>query len=175
MHNIWLTSDQHFLHRNILKYDSKTRKEKDEYHMGEVMIKTWNSFVQPNDTVYHLGDLFCSIQNRWDYAVDIIKRLNGRIILIKGNHDHSLDFYEKNGIDVIRDGFLIKNHIMLSHYPLQENPYDGRRSRNHKRHLREQFVKHQCVLSIHGHTSNSFNVCCNLWNYEPILALGILD
>ena len=81
---IYLTSDTHFSHHNILEYCKNTRPYKSIDHMNEVMINQWNQIVQPTDIVYHLGDVgFGSVED----LVKIMNRLNGGKILIKGNHD----------------------------------------------------------------------------------------
>ena len=82
MGKIFFTADNHFGHKNAIKYCN--RPFKDVNHMNEVMITQWNSVVQQNDHVYHLGDIcFCDRIN----TSRILKRLNGKIYLIKGNHD----------------------------------------------------------------------------------------
>ena len=178
--NVWVSSDQHFLHKNILLYDK--RNFQDEYEMGEYMIKQWNSLVEPEDVAIHLGDLFCGIGNRFDYVVQTIRRLNGKIILIPGNHDHQIKLYEREGIQVIKNVYMCVNGIMMSHYPIPETPYDGKKVRGIKNHIRRAYNKNNCWLHLHGHvhsmraqTSNAINVCCNQWDYKPLLVLGLLD
>ena len=178
--NVWVTSDQHFLHRNIIKYDK--RPFMDEYGMNEFMLKRWNSLVKPGDKVYHLGDLFCGINNRWDCVVETIRKLNGDITLVKGNHDHSIEFYQKNGIEVIEGGYLIVNDILLSHYPIPSTPFDGKSTSRFKTHLKRVYHDNNCWFHFHGHTHsrpskvpNAMNIACNLWDYKPILVLGLLD
>ena len=55
MSKIFFTSDLHFGHANIIKYDS--RPFNSISHMDEELIKRWNESVSPNDTVYILGDI----------------------------------------------------------------------------------------------------------------------
>lgn len=61
--DIWLISDTHFNHANILKFtDSRTGLPvrpgfESVDHMNEHMIERWNSVVKPGDIVYHLGDV----------------------------------------------------------------------------------------------------------------------
>jgi len=103
---IYLTSDMHFNHANILAYckrpwlqdgdyDYKTKrwasqeiKEARAEEMNEVLIANWNSVVSEGDTVYHLGDFSFSRGSSeppqfWE------DKLNGKIVHIKGNHDRS--------------------------------------------------------------------------------------
>lgn len=54
LNKIWITSDTHFFHVNILKYNRPQFKDVDE--MNEFIIKQWNECIGPEDIVYHLGD-----------------------------------------------------------------------------------------------------------------------
>ena len=118
---IYLTSDTHFSHSNILEYCKNTRPYKSVDHMNEVMIDQWNQIVQPTDIVYHLGDVgFGSVED----LVKIMNRLNGGKILIKGNHDLR---YLKNQqfcecFEEIHNYHEIKFNkmkIVLFHYPIK--------------------------------------------------------
>lgn len=80
----WFISDLHFGHKNILKFNPKTRQYKDIDEMDEAIIRHWNSKVETGDIVYILGDF--SFRNVKD-TIKILKRLNGVKILIEGNHD----------------------------------------------------------------------------------------
>ena len=54
---IWMTSDLHFNHENILKYEPVSRPFATVEEMNEVLIQNWNSKIKPEDIVYVLGDL----------------------------------------------------------------------------------------------------------------------
>ena len=56
MENIRLTSDHHFGHTNITRYDERPYGSVEE--MDADMIARWNETVAPKDSVYHLGDIF---------------------------------------------------------------------------------------------------------------------
>ena len=55
---IYLTSDTHFDHKNILKYEPTRQQFGDRFQMTEALIELWNQTVKPNDLVFHLGDVF---------------------------------------------------------------------------------------------------------------------
>jgi calcineurin-like phosphoesterase family protein len=82
---IWFTSDTHFGHKNIIKFSS--RPFKDENHMDEELVKSWNEVVHKDDDVYHLGDVSLGNPTK---LTDILNRLNGNIHLITGNHEKSV-------------------------------------------------------------------------------------
>lgn len=86
---LFFTSDHHFGHTNILKYEARNRVDAtgstftsaDE--MDQYLIQQWNDTVGSSDTVYVLGDF--SLKR--SYMADYLPRLNGKKHLIVGNHD----------------------------------------------------------------------------------------
>lgn len=81
----FFTSDTHFGHANILKYDPRPWDNIDEH--DQALIDNWNKVVPPSGLVYHLGDVMWHTR---DYKCSyILDSLNGTLILIKGNHDRS--------------------------------------------------------------------------------------
>lgn len=83
MSKIFLTSDLHFWHTNIIKFENRPWKTVEEMNQG--LIKRWNAVVSEGDTVYILGDLaFCA----WNKLKPILEQLKGHKILIAGNHDN---------------------------------------------------------------------------------------
>jgi calcineurin-like phosphoesterase family protein len=87
---VWFTSDTHFGHRNIAKYQPNRVEEfgmesdEDIQTMNEAMVAQWNSQVQPGDRVIHLGDF---AMGKIDETLPYVAQLNGTIDLIMGNHD----------------------------------------------------------------------------------------
>lgn len=87
---MWLTSDTHFYHTNVLQYCNRPFSTIEE--MNEELIKNWNSVVGKDDEVYHLGDFSFGNREKWESILaakneDGTWLLNGRIHLILGNHD----------------------------------------------------------------------------------------
>lgn len=117
----FFTSDHHFFHKNIVKFED--RGFDDVSLMNEYLVKIWNETVSHKDTVYHIGDLsFGNMQE----TVDLIGRLNGKIIVCKGNHDETrllrrllkegvIEEYELVGKYLKRHGYI----MLLTHFPME--------------------------------------------------------
>ncbi|MBM7598178.1 calcineurin-like phosphoesterase family protein [Virgibacillus halotolerans] len=117
----YFTSDQHFYHRNVLKFEDRPFDSVDEMNQG--MIDAWNDTVRPSDTIHHLGDFCFGGYDKW---VSILDQLDGKIILYKGNHDDSktLKKLVQNGyfeyIHHVGDYFKINGYqLWLTHYPME--------------------------------------------------------
>jgi calcineurin-like phosphoesterase family protein len=128
--NIWVTSDSHFRHSNILKFtDSATGKLirgnrfADVDEMDEHMIERWNSVVKQGDIVYHLGDVvIAKNQEDKEWFKKNWPRLNGSKRLIVGNHD-DIPFLASGGFfkKVQMWRMFPEFGLMLSHVPLHES------------------------------------------------------
>lgn len=163
MSDIWLVSDTHFNHANILGFKDKNDKKfrgdlfKDVTEMNEKMIYNWNRLVKPEDKVYHLGDVYFGSQEEAD---KILSRLMGRKRLIVGNHD---TVYGKG--NVLQKHFkkiylwrLFKEfNMLLSHVPVHS----------------ESIRKVEYNVHGHIHEKNSYgpqyvNVCVEKTDYSPV-------
>jgi len=125
MSNTWFSSDQHWGHNNVIRFDNETgqklfgkdlRPYSSVEEMDEDMILKWNSVVNPGDAVYHLGDIF--FKKDQQEAIAILKRLNGNISICFGNHDKiarsiSYKFYWSGEVKEIS---VKGQKIFLSHY-----------------------------------------------------------
>ena len=65
MNRVFITSDTHFCHKNIMSYEPEARGH---FHSisehDEQIIQNWNETVNPNDTVWHLGDVIFGQEDR---------------------------------------------------------------------------------------------------------------
>lgn len=120
MTNVFLISDTHFGHSNILTFKREdgtplrsfsSIKEHDDF-----LIEKWNSVVKPDDKVYHLGDVgFKS----FSVMKHLFECLNGTKVLIKGNHDNlKISQYAQIFKDV--RAYHVLNKFVLSHIPVHE-------------------------------------------------------
>jgi calcineurin-like phosphoesterase family protein len=84
---IFVISDLHLDHANIIRYCSRPFPHDAVDEMNRMLINNWNYTIKPEDRVFHIGDLCYGPNAKSPY--EYIKRLNGKISLIKGNHDES--------------------------------------------------------------------------------------
>ena len=113
---LWLTSDTHFCHENILRFCERPFSDIEEH--DRILIDNWNSVVEPDDTVFHLGDFCFGGFPKWK---EIREQLNGHIILIKGNHDdHSMTTGAERLFDYVTYQMRITvdgRNVYLNHFP----------------------------------------------------------
>lgn len=132
----FVTSDLHFFHKNILKYEPAARPFSCISEMHETIITNWNSTVKNSDTVFILGDVsFGNVNDTWP----ILSRLSGELILIAGNHDHKLisSSLLRSRFTEIKDYHQMKvndKHIVMFHFPIES--WDRR---------------HHGSIHLHGH------------------------
>ncbi|MCX6682190.1 MAG: 2'-5' RNA ligase family protein [Methanoregula sp.] len=108
--DIFVLSDLHLGHANIIKYCSRPFPHDAVDVMDQVLIRNWNYTIKPGDRVYYIGDLCYGPLARTPF--EYIQRLNGRFTLIQGNHD-------EGEYVTIHSETLVHNNIpfMLIHDP----------------------------------------------------------
>lgn len=116
---IWFTSDTHFGHSNIIKFQETRRHFKTVDEMNDTLIKNYNDRVGNDDTVYHLGDVALAKDKE---TSGILAALNGKIHLVCGNHDRQMKAYNKSRFASIQDYLELRNvyneqMLVLCHYP----------------------------------------------------------
>ena len=185
MGKIFFTSDTHFGHENVLRFDNRPFASVDE--MDEELIRRWNEKVGKGDLVYMLGDMIWKTRN--DDAPTLIKRLNGQILLVKGNHDRFLHnskavkalagVKDYDDITVTLEDGTVKRCI-LSHYFIPM--YVGSRygaihlhGHSHKTAEADIELKIAEMLTENGIPNRIFNVGCMYWDYAPVTLDEILE
>lgn len=118
---IWVTSDTHFNHKNILVYEAANRPFANKHEMDNALIERWNERVGKDDIVLHLGDFAFAGANK---IQEIVSRLNGKIYLLLGNHDRvrQFDWNSLGFARVFADPFMLDGRFIFSHEPLVEVP-----------------------------------------------------
>jgi calcineurin-like phosphoesterase family protein len=150
MGDVFITSDTHFGHANIIKYANRPFDSVEE--MNEALVENWNSVVKQGDKVYHLGDVTMNSK-----SLEIMSLLNGRKCLIKGNHDiQKLKFYTPHFYD-IRGSHELGNFI-LTHIPVAIEQKERYRSGNIHGHLHDATMDDPWYL----------NVSVEQTNYTPV-------
>jgi len=173
---IWLTSDLHFFHKNVLNYCSRPYSSVEE--MNETLIRNWNEVVSPGGIIFILGDLFfCGKEE----AIKITKRLNGQKYWIFGNHDaKSRKWKELTSLFVwIGDTKTIQVYDPEGEYR-QRTPNPPKKRWNSIRLFHEPIhswagIQHD-AFHCHGHqhgfgqktTSKILDVGVDAHNYYPI-------
>ena len=148
---IFITSDHHFNHKNIIRYCNRPFRSVKQ--MNEYMIRQWNKKVGKRDTVYFLGDLAFARRGISDLYY-LRGRLNGTIFIIPGNHD-KINMLKQSGFIILvpeYDTFKIKN-LILSHRPLERIPPG--------------------YINVHGHIHEKetygkrINACVDVTGFSP--------
>lgn len=110
---IYFTADEHYGHRNIIKYCIRPFNDVDE--MDRVIIARHNKLVGQDDTVYHLGD-FTLVPDPKAVESKYVSKLNGKHVFLIGSHDHWLDEEtHRRMLDIKLRG----QKITLCHYLMQ--------------------------------------------------------
>jgi len=168
MANTFFSSDYHFFHENVIKYDN--RPFKDVYHMNDEIIRKHNERVKPEDVVYFLGDFGfrASIQkaHRGEgqpyNPKEILKKMNGTDWqFVGGNHDKASNKFNPKTESMVLNQNGLK--IKLVHDP--------------------KYAEVDYPLNLCGHVHNSWkvkeitycnrtsliiNVGCCVWDYYPV-------
>ena len=169
--NIYFTSDLHFGHKNIIRFDNRPFTSVEE--MDETLIFNWNKKVNNDDLVYILGDISWYNDEK---TCEIFDRLNGRKVLIKGNHDR-VHGRIKNYFEEITDYKEIvlpgNKHIVLCHYPIvffNKHHYGAFMfyGHVHNSHEWQMTENYKFELEQLGIKCNMFNVGTMIHGYEPV-------
>jgi calcineurin-like phosphoesterase family protein len=185
MSDIWVISDTHFNHANILNFTDSTTGElirgarfSSVKEMDEHMIEQWNSTVKPGDKVYHLGDVMFGDK---EYFQKLWPKLHGQKRLIVGNHDDIK--YLSSG------GFFSKVHmwrmfpefgLLFTHVPVHpsnlKRNWIKREDYNFFQYWWRRYQsRNETMLNVHGHIHQNpspegpyRNMSVEAINYTPV-------
>ena len=161
MSNIFLASDHHLGHTNILTFrksdGSFLREFSSIEEHDEHIINMHNSVVANGDKTYFLGDIGFSAK-----ILPLLSRMNGKKILIKGNHDNlKLSQYLPYFKDI--RGSHQFDGLLLTHIPVHPGSL-SRWNANVHGHLHSNVVE----VSQGVPDTRYFNVSMECINYTPI-------
>lgn len=83
---LWLTSDTHFSHKNILDYCRRPWSTIEDMNKG--LVLNWNAVVPEGSAVLHLGDVAMAKRSE---SVPWLSWCRGTKYLVPGNHDNCWD------------------------------------------------------------------------------------
>jgi calcineurin-like phosphoesterase family protein len=162
MGDIWVTSDTHFGHKNILGFKdgqgNPVRPFSSVGEMDETLVSNWNSVVKRGDKVYHLGDVFFGDKEGFQH---LWPRLNGSKRLVLGNHDDA-KFLSSGGFfkKVCMWRVFSEFGLLLTHTPQHQSCLQTQKS---------------TLWNVHGHIHHNKSpegpytcVCVEQTDYTPV-------
>ncbi|KKM62478.1 hypothetical protein LCGC14_1521310 [marine sediment metagenome] len=162
---IFVWSDHHFGHKNIIKFSDRPFQHMDEMH--EHMIANHNDYVGPTDVCFWVGDVAFMGATEMN---KFLARCMGYNILIVGNHDFDKNKLKKYNFDEIHLMYHIEVDdfenlpldFVFTHYPMWNLP--------------------RPAFNIHGHTHSiilndpfKINVCVEIVRYRPTTLQSIIE
>jgi len=178
---VYVISDQHFDHRNIIKYTRDVLFGSDDMEtsvdrMNEFIISKHNEVVGEDDIVLILGDF--SFKKGIERLTELTSKLNGHKFLIMGNHDalERPDLYLKAGFEGVFLNPIKFNGDYYSHYPLNAaKDSDDRPDTVLYKYLCDEFKNADSGINFFGHQhelvnngKREKNVTCEQLDYKPL-------
>lgn len=162
MRDIWISSDTHLGHDNILSFVDKNgnriRPFDDVKQMNEMILERHNSRVKPGDIWYHLGDVFFGSKEEFQ---KIWPKFHGKKRLIVGNHD-DIKFLSSGGFfqKVLMWRKMPDKGLIMSHVPLHYNQLFNAKT-------------HSKLINVHGHVHNNTILNMSGQPYEGYLNVSM--
>lgn len=166
MSSIYITSDHHFFHRNIIKYCNRPFDGLKEMH--DAMIENWNKTIGKNDIVYHLGDFCLGSKQRME---SILVKLRGQIYLCIGSHDKTAAKYFQYFAMVKESFFLnVGPGIFMAHHCHKIWPkshYDSYHCFGHSHGGMDLYAENEGKLLDVGVDSHDFTP----WHIDEVISV----
>ena len=159
---LYITSDLHYHHRNILKYCNRPYEFSSEgvAKMNEDILKQFDELPE-GSTILNLGDILLNSSKTFDelkYLVDRMKANNKKLWLIMGNHDRELSKYLKKqdfessydlfvvlGFDRVYDKPICMDGIIFTHEPIYfDNGAKVCYGHTHDIDIDKDYFNHEC-------------------------------
>lgn len=150
---IWVISDTHFGHENIIHYCNRPFRSSKE--MDDAMQANWNRVVSPQDIVYHLGDVYFTGGKDPDYFWKLVKSLKGRKRLVLGNHDELPNKLLQEHFQKItvwrhfgKDYGCILTHVPMQMDAREDDPYQAPFNVHGHIHEKKPSTKRHICVSV---------------------------
>lgn len=157
---VYLISDLHLGHKNIMGFAGHYRHGTTFEENAESILKMWNKVVTKYDKVFVLGDVAFG-----EEFLDEFSYLNGRKVLIRGNHDERISTatYLKYFEEIY--GIYRYKKYWLTHAPI--HPHELRGKINIHGHVHQNSI---LDVSTPGHPCDEryINVCVENIGGAPI-------
>ena len=175
MKNTWLTSDEHYDHLNVIRFDNRPFRDVADMQYG--LIERHNSVVSDNDEVWHIGDFSMSEKT----VPLILPRLKGKHYLVMGNHEKCHPCQKHS--DAAKQRYLMYGFIGVYHelhnwyggFLLNHLPYADQEEGNHGLKFMQYRPIDKGGFLICGHVHVSWktkgrmiNVGVPQWDYKPV-------
>ena len=170
---VFFTSDTHFFHSNILKFQAETgtRLGSTVEEMNQIIVDRWNEQVGKNDQVYILGDVSFGNVEKTD---TLLKQLSGQKHLIYGNHDQMIKSNKKLQAHFVsvQDYKIARiggKRVVLFHFPITvwDRAHYGEYHLFGHRHGRLVTDNRSMDVGIDAHPQKDMR----LWSWEEIDAI----
>lgn len=162
---IWMWSDQHFGHNNIIRYSERPYDNTDE--MTETLVKNYQECIKENDVCIWGGDIAFMSTNK---ANEILDQCPGYKILIIGNHDFErrkkcLKKYRVDEVHLVLNISYKELDLAFTHYPVKMN---------------------ESMINVHGHIHNNtdgefsdslmnINISVEVLDYKPLNFTDLIE
>lgn len=190
---IFLTSDLHLFHTNIIIYCGRKFEYSSEgcAEMTEYLLKKFDSL--PDDClIWNFGDVYLNARIEQSKIMNAVMRMkkNRRMCLILGNHDFRnnkkpfkryTEFFEYLGFDKVYKGPLLFRNYILSHEPVyldSKSDYINIHGHTHQYFVKEDYFISDYNKMYPKKKVNSIrykNVCMDANNFEFIRLSNIME
>ena len=159
---VWICSDSHFGHFNIIKYCN--RPWSTTKLMDEAIIRNWNSVVSDDDIVLFLGDFcFAKSSQARETTEWLTYALKGHKIIVKGNHDFKQLRYCEVGWD-----YECYQELVFGRFSFRHRPDDLQKDAKDYDFIFYGHVHNNPGWIIDAAPINTINVCLDVHNYYPV-------
>lgn len=160
--NLWIISDTHFGHQNIIKFQQRPINHE------VIMLSEWIKYVGEDDQILHLGDVFMGKDGNPARWAAVISRMPGDKYLILGNHDKAnKSLYAQAGFKIVKPfckyGFAFTHRPISLEWP-HENLKDWHTNIHGHTHGNPHRQEHDGTFFIE---KDYINVCVEVMDYKP--------